>query len=173
MSYERIAVNQPSWQSVMVTRHLPAEINGLERLSKNLWWCWNEDAKALFKLIDEDVWHRSGHNPMDVLDTVTAAARLASRSAEKGRARARGSRRSGRTRVPQASSSAANSSRGKKTASQSRAQTRERVIKSISFLKIHKFLFIFRRRCAMVSQAQPGVPETAYETFRESMRQRL
>ena len=71
MSYERIAVNQPSWQSVMVTRHLPAEINGLERLSKNLWWCWNEDAKALFKLIDEDVWHRSGHNPMDVLDTVS------------------------------------------------------------------------------------------------------
>ncbi|MBQ2515392.1 MAG: alpha-glucan family phosphorylase, partial [Bacteroidales bacterium] len=71
MSYERIAVNQPSWQSVMVTRHLPAEISGLERLSKNLWWCWNEDAKALFKLIDEDVWHRSGHNPMDVLDTVS------------------------------------------------------------------------------------------------------
>lgn len=71
MKYQKIAVNTPSWKSVMVTRHLPQALEGLERLSKNLWWCWNEDAKALFKSIDPEVWHSSVHNPMAVLDTVS------------------------------------------------------------------------------------------------------
>ena len=61
----------PSWQSVMVTRHLPEELSGLETLCKNLWWCWNDSAKALFKTIDADLWHKSGHNPMVILDKVT------------------------------------------------------------------------------------------------------
>ena len=61
----------PSWQSVMVTRHLPEELRGLETLCKNLWWCWNDSAKALFKSIDADLWHKSGHNPMVILDKVT------------------------------------------------------------------------------------------------------
>lgn len=71
MNYEKIEINAPSWKSVMVTRHLPEALSGLEELSKNLWWCWNDNAKALFKAIDPEVWHRSGHNPMDVLDTVS------------------------------------------------------------------------------------------------------
>ncbi len=29
----------PSWKSVMVTRHLPEQLAGLEMLCKNLWWC--------------------------------------------------------------------------------------------------------------------------------------
>ena len=61
----------PSWRSVMVTRHLPASLAGLETLCKNLWWCWNDDAKALFKSIDTELWHKSGHNPMEILDKVS------------------------------------------------------------------------------------------------------
>ena len=61
----------PSWSSVMVTRHLPDELSGLERLCKNLWWCWNDSAKTLFKTIDADLWHKSGHNPMEILDKVS------------------------------------------------------------------------------------------------------
>ncbi len=71
MYFEKIEINAPSWKSVMVTRHLPEALSGLETLSKNLWWCWNDSAKALFKAIDPEVWHRSGHNPMEVLDTVS------------------------------------------------------------------------------------------------------
>ncbi|MBP5536841.1 MAG: alpha-glucan family phosphorylase [Bacteroidales bacterium] len=63
--------NPPSWKSVMVTRHLPKELSGLERLSKNLWWCWNDSAKTLYRKIDPDIWHQSGHNPRAVLDTVS------------------------------------------------------------------------------------------------------
>ena len=71
MTYEKLPTSTPSWKSVMVTRHLPDALNGLEVLSKNLWWCWNESAKALFKAIDPVIWHESGHNPMAVLDTVS------------------------------------------------------------------------------------------------------
>lgn len=61
----------PMWKSVMVTRHLPEQLSGLEALCTNLWWCWNDEAKALFKSIDSDLWHKSGHNPMVILDQVS------------------------------------------------------------------------------------------------------
>ena len=71
MAYNKIEINNPAWKSVMVTRHLPDAISGLETLSKNLWWCWNESAKSLFKSIDSDVWHDTKHNPMALLDIVS------------------------------------------------------------------------------------------------------
>jgi len=55
----------------MVTRHLPEELSGLETLCRNLWWCWNDNAKALFKSVDSKLWHKSGHNPMEILDKVS------------------------------------------------------------------------------------------------------
>ena len=71
MQYFKADVTNPSWRSILVTRHLPEKLSRLEKLSKNLWWCWNESAKELFKSIDPDVWHKSGHNPLAVLDTVS------------------------------------------------------------------------------------------------------
>ena len=68
---QRIEIGRPSWSSVRVMRHLPGELEGLETLCKNLWWCWNDRAKALFKYIDPVIWHKSGHNPMVILDTVS------------------------------------------------------------------------------------------------------
>ncbi len=71
MEYNKIVNDDPKWKSVMVTRRLPKKIEGLETLCRNLWWCWNESAKALFKSIDYDMWHKSGHNPMELLDKVS------------------------------------------------------------------------------------------------------
>ncbi|MBQ6243995.1 MAG: alpha-glucan family phosphorylase [Bacteroidales bacterium] len=67
-NYEMAA---PAWRSVMVTRHLPEALSGLETLCKNLWWCWNDNAKALFRTVDYELWHKSGHNPMVILDKVS------------------------------------------------------------------------------------------------------
>ena len=71
IQYMKSELNNPSWRTVLVTRHLPAALAPLERLSKNLWWCWNESAKDLFQTIDPECWHSSGHNPLALLDTVT------------------------------------------------------------------------------------------------------
>ena len=70
MHYKKIDVNQPSWNSVFVSRHLPDSLKGLETLSRNLWWCWNDSAKALFKSVDEQAWKDSGENPIAMLDKV-------------------------------------------------------------------------------------------------------
>ena len=70
MHYKKIDVNQPSWNSVFVSRHLPDSLKGLETLSRNLWWCWNDSAKELFKSVDEQAWKDSGENPIAMLDKV-------------------------------------------------------------------------------------------------------
>ena len=67
----RNEIGAPSWKSIMVTRHLLEKLLGLETLCKNLWWCWNDNAKALFKSVDARLWHKSGHNPMEILDKVS------------------------------------------------------------------------------------------------------
>ena len=71
MQTNNIEIAAPIWRSVMVTRHLPKALSGLGTLCKNLWWCWNDSAKALFRDIDADLWHSSGHNPMVILDKVS------------------------------------------------------------------------------------------------------
>ena len=71
MKENEMQISAPTWRSVMVTRHLPEALSGLEKLSENLWWCWNDSAKALFKSVDPVIWHNSGHNPREVLDTVS------------------------------------------------------------------------------------------------------
>ena len=71
MQYSKTDVNNPGWRTILVTRHLPEKLSRLEKLSKNLWWCWNESAKDLFRSIDPEVWHKSDHNPLVVLDTVS------------------------------------------------------------------------------------------------------
>ncbi len=71
MEYRKFEVNQPTWNSVIVTRHLPESLKDLEILSKNLWWCWNESAKNLFASIDPQAWEASGFNPIAMLDKVS------------------------------------------------------------------------------------------------------
>lgn len=43
---------------------IPEKLKFLEELSNNLWWCWNINAKKLFKRIDPDLWGQSRKNPL-------------------------------------------------------------------------------------------------------------
>jgi starch phosphorylase len=49
---------------------LPPRLEGLAALATNLAWSWNLDARALFRSIDEPLWHLSRHNPIDLLRRV-------------------------------------------------------------------------------------------------------
>ena len=71
MEYRKFEVNQPTWNSVIVSRHLPDSLKDLETLSKNLWWCWNESAMKLFETVDPQAWEASGKNPIAMLDKVS------------------------------------------------------------------------------------------------------
>jgi starch phosphorylase len=43
--------------------YLPARIEGLTHLAKNLWWSWNREARVLFQTIDPSLWGMTRHNP--------------------------------------------------------------------------------------------------------------
>ncbi|MEI6970991.1 MAG: alpha-glucan family phosphorylase [bacterium] len=49
---------------------VPAELQFLETLSRNMWWCWNRDAVELFRRISPTVWRESGHSPLDFLSRI-------------------------------------------------------------------------------------------------------
>ncbi len=47
--------------------NLPERIRGLEDLACNLWWSWHPRARELFRSLDYQAWHESGHNPVWML----------------------------------------------------------------------------------------------------------
>ncbi len=47
--------------------YLPDPIAGLGELAVNLRWSWSPPARALFRAIDETLWHRTRHNPIATL----------------------------------------------------------------------------------------------------------
>ncbi|MGH7535256.1 MAG: DUF3417 domain-containing protein, partial [Gemmatimonadales bacterium] len=47
--------------------YLPVRIEGLATLAMNLWWSWSREARALFRSIDEALWHLTRHNPLELL----------------------------------------------------------------------------------------------------------
>jgi starch phosphorylase len=51
---------------------LPDRIAGLAVIATNLWWSWSREARELFRSIDEVVWHATRHNPIALLQKVSA-----------------------------------------------------------------------------------------------------
>jgi starch phosphorylase len=62
--------NEPVWHEVTVKNHLPARLQELEILARNIWWVWNADGKNLFRDIDPDLWRATGENPVMLLQRV-------------------------------------------------------------------------------------------------------
>ena len=63
--------------------YLPERIEGLADLAANLWWSWQLDARAVFRSIDEPLWHLVKHNPIALLKRVDPA-RLAGCASDAG-----------------------------------------------------------------------------------------
>ena len=52
---------------------LPRRIERLGELAYNLWWTWNPEVQRLFAHIDNALWERSAHNPIQFLRRVERA----------------------------------------------------------------------------------------------------
>ncbi len=53
--------------TITVSTALPATLQGLERLARNIWWSWTPAASDLYAEISPTVWNASNHNPVRVL----------------------------------------------------------------------------------------------------------
>ena len=49
---------------------IPERIRGLADVANNLAWSWHREARALFRSIDENLWHLYRHNPLDLLRNI-------------------------------------------------------------------------------------------------------
>jgi starch phosphorylase len=50
-----------------VVPKLPKELEPLRELVFNLWWTWEPAARGLFRHLDPQLWHRTNHNPLRML----------------------------------------------------------------------------------------------------------
>jgi glycogen phosphorylase len=51
---------------------IPEKINRLPELAYNLWWSWTPEARNLFKRLDYNLWRNTQHNPVQMLQELTA-----------------------------------------------------------------------------------------------------
>src|SRR5437762_6601286 len=57
----------PTFQIYNVTPILPAALEPLREMSFNLWWTWEPAARRLFRHLDPELWDRTNHNPIRML----------------------------------------------------------------------------------------------------------
>jgi glycogen phosphorylase len=50
---------------------IPKPLAFLEVLSRNLWWCWKQDAITLFRRVEPELWIESRGNPIQLLSNVS------------------------------------------------------------------------------------------------------
>ena len=62
--------NAPAWRDITVKSNMPAALEGLYKVARNLWWSWNTDARNLFRELDLETWRATGHNPVAELETL-------------------------------------------------------------------------------------------------------
>ena len=43
---------------------------GLNRLARNLWWTWDDEAQELFEVIDPEIWQKCDQNPSILFEQV-------------------------------------------------------------------------------------------------------
>ena len=47
-------------------------IQALNRLARNIWWTWNQDARGIFGELSPRTWQNVYHNPVAILHEVSA-----------------------------------------------------------------------------------------------------
>jgi glycogen phosphorylase len=57
----------PNFQTYNVTPTLPPGLEPLREMTSNLWWTWEPSARSLFRQLDPELWDRTNHNPVRML----------------------------------------------------------------------------------------------------------
>ena len=64
-------VNTPNWQDVDVKSRIPAALESLAEISRNIWWSWNYEATELFHDLVPALWREVGQNPVLLLERMS------------------------------------------------------------------------------------------------------
>jgi phosphorylase/glycogen(starch) synthase len=69
--HDTVKSNQPVWKKLLVRPSLPEQLSGLNRIARNYWWCWNDDAREVFASIDPELWQEADMNPVRLIEMLT------------------------------------------------------------------------------------------------------
>ena len=71
---EKFHKPEPVWHRVSVKSKLPEQLTKLEKLSRNLWWSWNYEARELFEEVaGKERWQQYEENPVYLLQELPAS----------------------------------------------------------------------------------------------------
>ncbi len=62
--------NAPAWRTITIKSNLPAELEDLLTVARNLWWSWDTNARELWRELDIELWRSTGHNPVAMLESM-------------------------------------------------------------------------------------------------------
>ncbi|HSH40356.1 MAG TPA: alpha-glucan family phosphorylase [Chthoniobacterales bacterium] len=57
----------PTYHTYNVIPNLPPALEPLRDMVFNVWWTWEPSARRLFRHLDPELWHRTNHNPVRML----------------------------------------------------------------------------------------------------------
>src|SRR3982751_4144246 len=57
----------PNFHTYNIVPTLPAALEPLREVSFNVWWTWEPSARRLFRHLDPELWNRTNHNPIRML----------------------------------------------------------------------------------------------------------
>ncbi|MDY5813089.1 MAG: glycosyltransferase family 1 protein [Bacteroides sp.] len=62
--------NTPNWKNITVKSRIPAGLEPLAEIARNIWWSWNHEATDLFGELDSSLWKECGQNPLLLLESM-------------------------------------------------------------------------------------------------------
>ncbi|MEI6890077.1 MAG: alpha-glucan family phosphorylase [Bacteroidales bacterium] len=62
---------RPDWKKVLVKQRLPENLASLDRIAKNLWWCWHYEGSELFEMVNREKWYELKFNPIALLESLS------------------------------------------------------------------------------------------------------
>lgn len=65
------SIEQAHWRKILFRQKLPQRLSALEKLSRNLWWCWNREAYELFESINPQKFAECENNPIPLLESLS------------------------------------------------------------------------------------------------------
>ncbi len=57
----------PNFLTYNIVPTLPAALEPLREVGFNVWWTWEPSARRLFRHLDPELWNRTNHNPVRML----------------------------------------------------------------------------------------------------------
>ena len=67
VSIQGRTISMPTYHTYNVIPTLPATLEPLREMVFNLWWTWEPSARRLFRHLDPELWNRTNHNPVRML----------------------------------------------------------------------------------------------------------